>query len=78
MNNQEMYSLAIQALHERRDRLQRQGGWEDAVKECEETIIYLQRVKEADQVLNGFINTCTGKIEFRSSYASYDMEQTNE
>lgn len=53
MTIQEIYSLAIQALHERRDWLMRAGRFPEAVSDCEEAIEYLQQHKSLDQVLSG-------------------------
>lgn len=45
-NYQAAFSLAIQALNERRDRLRGEPSYPGAVKECEEAIDVLEGTKE--------------------------------
>lgn len=63
MNQQSMYSLAIQALHERLDRLERNlsqayntidiSMYPNAIRECNEAIRYFENQKNLSLVLGG-------------------------
>lgn len=53
MNQQEMYSLAIQALHERIDMIRRGSNDLEAIRECELTISFLMGAKEINHYLSG-------------------------
>lgn len=54
MNAQTAYSLAIQALFERKDRIQRHTPENvEAMQECIEAIIFIEQSKELRQFLDG-------------------------
>ena len=53
MNNQAIYSLAIQALHERRDNIQRRTPQNvSAIHECEEAIRHFEDQKQFSLMLS--------------------------
>jgi len=75
MNNQEVYSLAIQALHERRSMLQHAIDrrhrssivlklYPGAIKECEEAIRKLEEVKHIDELMNE-VPSCVVTVEIK-------------
>lgn len=60
MNTQKIYSLAIQALHERMERLMQEGISPNAIIECMVAIRELEQFKEMDLFLQGL---CDGKFD---------------
>ena len=67
MNMQDVYSLAIQALFERRNRLMQAGRYPDAVKHCEEAIRELEKSRDVDLFLDELNKTtdCDFNLEIR-------------
>lgn len=62
MDTQKAYSLAVQALYDRRDALFQKYGECHATRECESAIQIIENHKGIDQFLNGF-SQCEVKIE---------------